>query len=207
VQKASDAPGPGHYESSLKATKSTLVGYKLSKTGRGEVASKSMSQLPGPGQYESKMGKGGPVYTFTGKGRESSQNDSPGPGGYEPNESHTRVRSPAAHISKSPKKEGRREDSPGPGNYDSEVRKGGPSYTIGTKREQKQFSEAPGPGSYSGNDSLTKTRIVSHKLGETKRTEIVSRDKSGSPGPGNYHEDKKFGKDAVSFTIGQKRAS
>jgi len=41
-------------------------------------------------------------------------------------------------------------------------------------------------------------------MGTTQRTEIVDKNRVGSPGPGNYESPSKLGK-GVSFSIGEKR--
>jgi len=59
--------------------------------------------------------------------------------------------------------------SPGPGNYDSPSKWGkeGVKYTFGEKREEKIRNDSPGPGGYDANESLTRARVQSYKMGTT----------------------------------------
>ena len=82
---------------------------------------------------------------------------------------------------------------PGPGNYSFDkgsIGRGGPSYTIKGKESRGDKSLSPGPGAYQADYAIVKDSLRSYKMGNTKRTDIVSKELVSSPGPGNYDADK-----------------
>lgn len=86
---------------------------------------------------------------------------------------------------------------PGPGNYSFDGRnigKNAPAVTMRGKTPRKDTTESPGPGAYYPTQTLQKEAARSYQMGKSNRTEIVSKEKSCSPGPGNYSlEDKSRG--------------
>lgn len=99
-------------------------------------------------------------------------------------------------------------DIPGPGSYQQDDKFGSNSkkYTIGSKKQQSYETLSPGPGAYNTKDNLTKSAVASYRQAQSKRTDVVSKERLNSPGPGNYSFDgKTVGKDVPSYTIGTKR--
>lgn len=88
----------------------------------------------------------------------------------------------------------------GPGQY--EVRKDigseAPKYSISKKNYRELNSSTPGPGAYNARDEVVKARAKSPNLNGAgrhhNRTDSI-------PGPGNYYQDKDFGKDAKAVSI------
>ena len=79
-----------------------------------------------------------------------------------------------------------REGSPGPGMYDYSKGNGGPSATITGRPEDRSRGDAPGPGTYEGNLSAVKDKVPAYKMSPTKRSDLVSLEAKGRPGPGMY---------------------
>lgn len=67
---------------------------------------------------------------------------------------------------------------PGPGEYDSPKAFGhdAKSVTIRGKPKDNQRNDSPGPGHYSPDPSIVKDKAVSYRMGNTKRTEIISKE-------------------------------
>jgi hypothetical protein len=72
----------------------------------------------------------------------------------------------------------------------------GLSYTIGGKGRESIDINIPGPGYYDPKDYLSKDTIPATIISKSKRGDIVSRESIEKPGPGNYYNEKEFGKDA-----------
>jgi len=186
--------------------------YKMGTTQRTEIVDKNRVGSPGPGNYDSpsRWGKEGVSYTFQGKSTEKSRNENPGPGNYNATDDVTKNRVVSFKMGTTQRTEivnKEKVSSPGPGNYDSPSKWGkeGVKYTFGEKREERIRNDSPGPGGYDANESLTRARVQSYKMGTTQRTEIVDKHRVGSPGPGNYDSPSRLGKDCATFTIGEKR--
>ena len=97
----------------------------------------------------------------------------------------------------------------GPGQYNvsQEFGQYAPKYSIRGKFIRKDSNENPGPGSYDPKRSLSHLRPKSALIGPTggeksERFQLggspVGRD---TPGPGNYHKDEYFAKDAKSVVL------
>mmetsp|Transcript_22771 Transcript_22771/g.21972 ORF Transcript_22771/g.21972 Transcript_22771/m.21972 type:complete len:138 (-) Transcript_22771:738-1151(-) len=103
---------------------------------------------------------------------------------------------------------------PGPGNYSygddfgsSSVKYKAPSFKIEGKRRYLDNNGIPGPGTYDEKDGVNKAKTKSTKFGQSSRdTNLLYKSIVEIPGPGNYNglESKKFGKEAVSVSIGGK---
>jgi hypothetical protein len=46
--------------------------------------------------------------------------------------------------------------------------------------------------------------VISHKISQSVRTDIVGKNEREKPGPGHYEDHMSIGKDAKSFRIGEK---
>lgn len=63
---------------------------------------------------------------------------------------------------------------------------------------------SPGPGIYEPSTTQTKEKVKTFKIGESKRTEIVSKEVSQQIGPGHYDSPSKFGDKANSVSLIQR---
>jgi hypothetical protein len=55
------------------------------------------------------------------------------------------------------------------------------------KPQDKAADDIPGPGNYEANVNVVKDRVTTYKMSSSsKRTDIVSRERISSPGPGQY---------------------
>jgi len=90
---------------------------------------------------------------------------------------------------------------PGPGNYESPTKRGGPTYTIGTKGKSQKASDVPGPGHYNEKDSLSKSKSVAYGWSKEKRGDFTSKTAKDMPGPGNYESPVKIGKGGPQYTV------
>ena len=91
------------------------------------------------------------------------------------------------------------EDLPGPGNYEDKNKKfggEGPQYSMYPKRDEK-YNDNPGPGQYEASEE--KQKGIS--MGERVR----AREADELPGPGNYEEKGKIGKDGPQYSMGNRR--
>jgi len=74
---------------------------------------------------------------------------------------------------------------PGPGIYDNAPLNSGPSFSFHPAKEQKLRHDSPGPGAYdSESHTVTKDRVISFKMGDGKRSELVSKERISQIGPG-----------------------
>lgn len=86
---------------------------------------------------------------------------SPGPGSYNANSNYVKDQTPNVNFSKSKRGDlisKYEKNKIGPGNYDVKKKKGGPSYTFGSKTKSNVKSDAPGPGNYDPNSNFVKDK-------------------------------------------------
>lgn len=90
-------------------------------------------------------------------------------------------------------------DLPGPGNYEdtNTFGKSGQKVGIQGKRADEKDKGVPGPGAYDKKDGLTKSTSVMFKIGSSGRGDIIDKNVSDLPGPGNYSETITFGKGGI----------
>lgn len=50
----------------------------------------------------------------------------------------------------------------------------------------KVGNDVPGPGSFNANYSAVKDKVVSHKMSNTKKSDMVGKETKSKPGPGAY---------------------
>lgn len=178
--------------------------YRFGSSTKKANIGQTLDHSPAPGQYTPQNMKAGPAYTFGGKKQSAVGNDAPGPGAYDRKDNVVKSSTPSIKfsttnrgglVSKASK------DAPGPGAYERDVSFGrsGPSYTMNTKGRPQTASNQPGPGQYDADPSKVKDKTPSFQLGKTKRGSMVSKDKAGLPGPGNYSVD--FANSGPSFTF------
>lgn len=172
VDKIDDKPGPGQYETAALATiklKSDPA-FSVGTGKRSDLANlKEREHIPGPGNYQtlddSFTKKAAPMYGFGTSKREDSLEKS---------------RKTLPYV--------------GPGSYDnkgligSEGRKNSISHKLNDNLGIKESRNLPGPGTY---DVLYSTQIVTrsmpqYKIGTSKRTENVSKERLLIPDPGAY---------------------
>lgn len=69
------------------------------------------------------------------------------------------------------------------------------------KPEDKIRNDVPGPGNYEPNVHIVKDRVIAHKISQSQRMDIVTKEMLYQPGPGEYDSPKRFGEDAPSVSI------
>ncbi len=84
--------------------------------------------------------------------------------------------------------------------YESPVKMGnGPKFAFTGKSKEYHKNDSPGPGAYeSEKQNLVRDKSPSFKMGSSKRSEIVSKNQKEKPGPGQYDDNNKIGKNAKS---------
>jgi hypothetical protein len=65
-------------------------------------------------------------------------------------------------------------------------RNNSPAFTFHPRRQEKVETRSPGPGAYDSEASVIKDRVVSYKMGQSKRSDVVSSERRDQPGPGQY---------------------
>ena len=95
--------------------------------------------------------------------------------------------------------------TPGPGNYQTSKKFGqeAQSATIRGRKEERHETLSPGPGAYDSSYAQVKDKVVTYKMGNTSRTEVVSKEHKTLPGPGNYDQESGIGK-GPKYTMGKK---
>ena len=137
-----------------------------------------------------------------------------GPGAYdiEKGDTITRVRATNINMGSSPSRGAyipKGNDNTAPGQYDDGRTFGHDTktFTIGEKRIERARESSMGPGAYSPEraDGVTRVRTTNITMGTSpSRTELVSKTAT-TVGPGEYENNKQFGQDTKTFTIGEKR--
>lgn len=56
---------------------------------------------------------------------------------------------------------------------------------------------SPGPAGYNPEHSFIKDNVISYKMSNSVRQEIVSQEARNQPGPGNYESPSKIGKSGI----------
>lgn len=129
----------------------------------------------------------------------------PGPGSYSEIDTLKRDKSPSFRMGT-----GQRTDivskevttSPAPGHYDQRSNiGGGPQFTFQSRNEPKRRDNTPGPGGYEGDTNNVKERVVSYKISNSQRPDIVSKEDRKKVGPGEYDSPIRIGKDAPAASI------
>lgn len=203
--KDSGVPAPGTYDANDKAVKARSPSAQIRGGDRADIVGKEARGRVGPGQYDSPSRMGGPRYTIGEKREQSPDNKNPGPGAFNPNDSITKARVPAAQMRGSERADlvGREaRQNVGPGHYDSPSKAGGPAFTIGTKSDLRNTNHNPAPGQYEANDSLTRPRSPSPQMCKSAKGFNLANQRN-MVGPGQY--DPKMGPGGPAFTIGEKR--
>ena len=93
---------------------------------------------------------------------------------------------------------------PGPGEYDSpqkEFGQGVQSVTIRGRPEDIKRDKSPGPGKYDPTDSIVKASVLTYKMPQSARGNIISKEDLQKPGPGSYPQSQQFGSAAKSFQL------
>jgi hypothetical protein len=93
---------------------------------------------------------------------------------------------------------------PGPGNYErnDEFGKIAITFLIRGKSNERKGNDNPGPGNYNIDLSIIKDKVPAYKMSNSPgRSELVSKEQSFLPGPGNYEEHDEFGKNTITYSI------
>ena len=169
-----------------------------------------------PGQYDHGGKFGDNVKSFRiGERRPDRPDQGVGPGAYEPEraDAQTRQKSPNINLGSSPSRPGTfaqgGDVNVAPGQYDHGGKFGSDakSFRIGEKREERRV-ETMGPGAYSPEraDGMTKSKIPNINLGSSpSRPGTFAKGGDVNVAPGQYDHGGKFGDNAKSFRIGEKR--
>jgi hypothetical protein len=134
---------------------------------------------------------------------------SPGPGAYDANDSQMKNHSPTYKMGTSNRNSIVNKilsDMPGPGQYTQSSIFGNSAskgVTILGKEKERQHDNSPGPGGYDAKTSLTKDRVVSHKISSSVShgEGLVSKSQRDLPGPGSYQNENVIGKGGPHYSI------
>lgn len=162
----------------------------------------SKTENPGPGNYNLHSARNGPSYAFGGKSK-GKMNENPGPGSYTVDITVNKVGGGKYKIgtaSRSSQFLNRSaSDLPGPGNYESNKSSLNArlAYKFGTSNRPGVNNKNPGPGEY--DEQYYKGNKSSSKIGNSKRGNIIDKEKSELPGPGNYENKSTFNDKSYKF--------
>ena len=202
-------PGPGNYSyKEYIGNENPKYTFNKDKFNHADAIEESIKNktknYPSPTTYlkNIKYISDTPKYSITKSKRSENiniKNISPNPQTYNPNKENASYfkKLPVWTISKSNRDENEKvKDSkkihyitPGPGEYN--IKNGnipqGPSYTIITRKKNKEIDILPGPGQYKLNYNNIKENNPKYSIGKEKRdNELKQIIKDNYPGPGSY---------------------
>ena len=170
-------PGPGQYEIPSSAdTKAASMKFRHK--------AKSQDSSPGPAHYEPPLITPIPSNATIGRSKRFSSQKQllPGPGYYETNQLEKKI-SAVFGSSKKDLVSLKISEVPGPGEYRTKETIGAaPAYSFKSKRKEVECLNAPGPGSYFGEEE---SRDKGWKFGKSKSRDFLRV--NNKTGPGDYN--------------------
>ena len=185
-------PPPGAYDINHGEKLTKPKSLTTSISNGPERLKKKVKEGPAPGQYDQHIkpfGSETKCYTIGAKYKWAPDRN-PGPGSYNTSQAETMTKPRVKNVpyQNSPQRGSvQKKQVPGPGYYEGDMNSFGKNtrpITMGTKYRWSP-DRNPGPGSYHPDESATKPRPSTTKIGQNLYVPLVASPKSGFTSPQN----------------------